>query len=146
MGLKNWVFGAFVFAAMPATAQPALLDANVASEAELSAIPQLSQPLIQAIIAKRPLASPIAFDQLLSSGLNEAQRKQVYGRVFVPLNLNTASIQDIMLIPGMNPRLAGEFREYRPYRAIGEFRHEIGKYIGKADVARLERYVFVPKK
>jgi len=34
-----------------------------------------------------------------------------------------------------------EFREYRPYQTIGQFGKEIGKYVDKKEVARLERYV-----
>ena len=40
-----------------------------------------------------------------------------------------------------------EFKEYRPYTSIEQFRREIGKYIDKdkreAELARLERYVVI---
>jgi hypothetical protein len=36
-----------------------------------------------------------------------------------------------------------EFEEYRPYRAMEQFRREIGKYVDQAEVARLERYVTI---
>jgi hypothetical protein len=36
-----------------------------------------------------------------------------------------------------------EFKEYRPYKNIEQFRREIGKYVDKKEVARLERYVAV---
>ena len=42
--------------------------------------------------------------------------------------------------------MSREFREYRPYRGISEFRREIGKYVDDAQVARFEQYVFVPIK
>jgi DNA uptake protein ComE-like DNA-binding protein len=70
--------------------------------------------------------------------------KDVYARVFLPINLNTASRDEIMLVPGMGPRMAHEFEEYRPYRALTQFRREIGKYVDENEVARLEQYVFVP--
>ena len=41
--------------------------------------------------------------------------------MFVPLYLNTATAEDIMLIPGMSRRMKAEFREYRPYRSMGQF-------------------------
>ena len=34
-----------------------------------------------------------------------------------------------------------EFKEYRPYSRIEQFRREIGKYVDDDEVARLERYV-----
>ena len=37
-----------------------------------------------------------------------------------------------------------EFLEYRPYTSIQQFRREIGKYVGDAQVAEYEKYVYVP--
>jgi radical SAM superfamily enzyme with C-terminal helix-hairpin-helix motif len=37
-----------------------------------------------------------------------------------------------------------EFQEYRPYVSIQQFRREIGKYVGEAQVAEWENYVYVP--
>jgi len=149
MRVTFWLLAALLFAAVPAAAQPKppLLNPNTATEAQLSTVPHLTPALIQVIAAKRPLASPTALDGVLAAGgLSQQQRQQVYTLMFVPLNLNTASVDDIMLIPGMSRRMMNEFREYRPYRAIGQFRFEIGKYVDKTEVARLERYVFVPGK
>ena len=64
--------------------------------------------------------------------------------MFVQINLNTASDEEILLIPGIGNRMLREFREYRPYKNIGQFRKEIGKYVDVKEVARLEQYVFVP--
>lgn len=133
-----------VAAAMPVTAQNMLINANTASEAQIASVPGLA-PLAAAIVAKRPYANPTALDAVLAQGkIAPEQRKLIYTRFWAPLNLNTATLDDIMLIPGMSPRMADEFREYRPYKSIGQFRYEIGKYVSKADVARLEQYVFVP--
>jgi DNA uptake protein ComE-like DNA-binding protein len=63
--------------------------------------------------------------------------------VFVPVGLNSASDEDILTIPGLGPRMLREFREYRPYTNIEQFRREIGKYVDDGEVARLERYVVV---
>jgi DNA uptake protein ComE-like DNA-binding protein len=63
--------------------------------------------------------------------------------VFVPIDLNTASDADILTIPGVGTRMLKEFKEYRPYKAMGQFRREIGKYASKQEVARLERYVAI---
>jgi len=61
----------------------------------------------------------------------------------VPININTATDAEILAIPGMGPRMLREFKEYRPYTSIEQFRREIGKYVDKNEVARLERYVTV---
>jgi DNA uptake protein ComE-like DNA-binding protein len=135
----------FLALALPAAAQNAgLVNVNTASEAQIAAVPGLA-PLAASIVAKRPYASPTAFDAVLAAGnIPPDQRKLLYQRIWAPMNLNTATMQDIMLIPGMSARMADEFREYKPYRSIGQFRYEIGKYVPKTEVARLEQYVFVP--
>jgi DNA uptake protein ComE-like DNA-binding protein len=134
----------FAFA-LPAVAQaPTLVNANTATEAQIATVPGLA-PIAAQIVAKRPYASPTALDAALGAGNIPADtRKLLYQRIWVPMNLNTATPADIMLIPGMTPRMMNEFREYKPYRSIGQFRYEIGKYVSKQEVARLEAYVFVP--
>jgi DNA uptake protein ComE-like DNA-binding protein len=60
-----------------------------------------------------------------------------------PININTATDAQILAIPGMGPRMLREFKEYRPYTSIDQFRREIGKYVDKAEVARLEQYITI---
>jgi DNA uptake protein ComE-like DNA-binding protein len=59
------------------------------------------------------------------------------------VNINTATDAQILAIPGMGPRMLREFKEYRPYTSIEQFRREIGKYVDKAEVARLEQYITI---
>ena len=61
----------------------------------------------------------------------------------VPININTATDSEILRIPGVGPRMLREFKEYRPYTSIEQFRREIGKYVDKAEVARLEKYIVI---
>jgi DNA uptake protein ComE-like DNA-binding protein len=61
----------------------------------------------------------------------------------VPININTATDAQILAIPGMGPRMLHEFKEYRPYTSIEQFRREIGKYVDKKEVARLEQYIVI---
>lgn len=61
------------------------------------------------------------------------------------IDLNTATDAQILAIPGMGPRMLREFKEYRPYTSMDQFRREIGKYVDKAEVARLEQYVYIKK-
>jgi radical SAM superfamily enzyme with C-terminal helix-hairpin-helix motif len=84
-----------------------------------------------------------AVDRVLASHLTEAERDSVYTRLWRPIDLNTASDDEILLIPGVGPRMQHEFEEYRPYNSIERFRREIGKYVDSTEVARLERYVTI---
>jgi DNA uptake protein ComE-like DNA-binding protein len=65
------------------------------------------------------------------------------GAAIVPININTATDAEILKIPGVGPRMLHEFKEYRPWTSIAQFRREIGKYVDKAEVARLEQYIVI---
>lgn len=121
-----------------------VLDANTANEKELLAVPHLDAALVKTIVERRPFASVAELNALLPKTLTADQRSELYGRVFVAINLNTASDQEILMIPGLGKRMLHEFLEYRPYKTLGQFRKEIGKYVDGKEVARLEQYVFVP--
>ena len=121
-----------------------VLDANLASEKDLLAVPNVTPAIAKAIESGRPFASVTPLNTLLSPSLKPDQLKQVYGKVFVPVNLNTASREEIVLIPGVGDRMLREFLEYRPYKTLSQFQREIGKYVDDKELARLEQYVFVP--
>lgn len=132
-----------VHAQAAATTAP-LLDANTATEAQIAAVPNLNATLARSIVGKRPFKSITELDALLTaSSLNRMQITEVYGRLFVPVNLNTGTDAEILLIPGIGNRMLREFKEYRPYAAIEQFRREIGKYVSREEVARMERYVVI---
>jgi DNA uptake protein ComE-like DNA-binding protein len=120
-----------------------LLDPDEATREELLAVPGVDASLADALIAGRPYTDMRAVDEVLATRLSEAERETVYGRLWKPLDLNTATGEEILLIPGVGERMEHEFEEYRPYRAIEQFRREIGKYVDEEEVARLEQYVTI---
>ena len=121
-----------------------IVDANAATEQQLSAIPQLTPAIVKNIMSRRPFPSITELDALLGQTLSAEQRTAVYGRLFVHLNLNTATREQILLIPNAGQRMVREFQEYRPYKSLAVFHREIDKYVDDAELARLEQYVFVP--
>ena len=121
-----------------------LLDANRATQQELMSVPHMNADYVKAILEKRPFANVTEFAAALTPALTKAQLTEVYGKVFVHLNLNTATDDEILSIPAaQSNRVLREFKEYRPYKAIDQFQREIGKYVSKEEVARLERYVVI---
>ena len=120
-----------------------IVDANLVTEAALAKLPHMNATLAKAVLAKRPFKTIKDLDTVLSS-LSKEQRTELYGKLFVPINLNTATDEEILLIPGVGNRMLREFKEYRPYTALAQFHREIGKYVDNTELARLEQYVFVP--
>ena len=121
-----------------------VLDANTASEKQLLSVPGLTPVLVKGILERRPFLTMTDLDALLGQSLSREQRTEIYRRLFVQINLNTAADAEILLIPSLGNRMLGEFKEYRPYKALAQFRREIGKYVDDKELTRLEQYVFVP--
>lgn len=129
-------------AAEPMT-EGGLLNPNTVTEEQLMALPGMTAELAGALIAGRPFANMLGVDEVLAAGLDEAAREELYGSLFLPLDLNNASEAELLLIPGVDDRMAYEFDEYRPYDGIERFRSEIGKYVDEDEVARFEKYIVI---
>jgi DNA uptake protein ComE-like DNA-binding protein len=124
-----------------------LLDANRATQQELMTVLHLNADLVKAILDKRPFANVTELAAVLTPPLTKVQLTEVYGKVFVHVNLNTATDDEITSIPAAQPaRILREFKEYRPYKSLADFHREMRKYWDEVEVSRLEQYVFVPVK
>lgn len=121
-----------------------VLNANVASEKELSALPHMSAALVKGLMERRPFLRVADLNAFLAQSLKPEQAKELYGKLFVQINLNNASDEEILMIPGTGKRMLREFKEYRPYKTLTQFHKEIGKYVDDKELARLAQYVFVP--
>lgn len=121
-----------------------IIDPNVAGAKELAALPHMNDELVKGIVAQRPFPGMTDLHAFLAKSLKKEQLTELYGRMFIHVNLNTASKEEILLIPGVGSRMLHEFEEYRPYPALAKFRREIDKYVDDKELARLEQYVFVP--
>ena len=126
-----------------ATADGELIDPDEASRDELMSVQGIDSTTAEAIIAARPIEDMTEVDAILAGSMDEAQRDEVYASLWKRIDLNTASDEEILLIPRIGDRMLHEFKEYRPYSQIEQFRREMGKYVDDEEVARMERYVEV---
>jgi len=121
-----------------------LVNPDLANEKELLSLPHMNATLVKDIMERRPFLKMSDLNSLLAPSLRKEQLAELYGKMFVQINLNTATQEEILLIPGVGKRMLHEFEEYRPYKTLAQFRKEIGKYVDQKELARLEQYVFVP--
>ena len=119
------------------------INLNTATREEIVLIPGAGNRMAREFAEYRPWRSFAQFDKEIGKYVGPAETARLAQYCFIPINLNTASDEDILSIPGLGPRMLREFKEYRPYKAIEQFRKEIGKYVGPKEVARLERYVTI---
>lgn len=119
------------------------VNLNTASDDELRLIPGVNDAVRAAITSHRPYETLAQFKRDLRGTVDDKELGRLEAYVYVPIDLNSASDSDIMSIPRMGQRMLKEFKEYRPYKAMAQFRREIGKYVDDKEVARLERYVTI---
>ncbi len=128
----------------PAAATSGMIDPNAVTAEELSGIQGVTPEIASAVVAARPYANMPALEKVLAkASLTEAQRDSIYSRLWTPIDLNTATDAEILLVPGVGSRMLHEFKEYRPWTSMDQFRREIGKYVDQNEVARMERFVSI---
>lgn len=147
--IRLLVFVVALFLAAPAAAQVGkslgVVDANTVAEADLAKMPGMTPAIAKAVVAARPFDNIVAFNTfLLGQKLTQEQANELFKNAFIHINLNTASGEEILLVPGAGKRMAREFAEYRPWKSYAQFDKEIGKYVDAKEVARLAQYTFIP--
>jgi DNA uptake protein ComE-like DNA-binding protein len=119
------------------------VNLNTGTREEILLIPGAGNRMAREFAEYRPWKSWAQFDKEISKYVGQPETDRLKQYVFIPVNLNTASDEDILSIPGTGPRMLREFKEYRPWKTKEQFEKEIGKYVGAGEVARLWRYVVI---
>jgi DNA uptake protein ComE-like DNA-binding protein len=95
------------------------------------------------LVVALPLTGRAAFAQTPTPSL-AASPAATPAATMTKINLNTATDEQILAVPGTGSRFLREFKEYRPYTSITQFRLQLGKYVSQDQVAAWEKYVYVP--
>jgi DNA uptake protein ComE-like DNA-binding protein len=119
------------------------VNLNTGTRDEILLIPGAGTRMAREFAEYRPWRTWGQFDKEISKYVGQPETDRLKQYVFIPVNLNTASDDDILSIPGAGQRMVREFKEYRPWKTKGQFDKEIGKYVGAKEVARLWRYVVI---
>jgi DNA uptake protein ComE-like DNA-binding protein len=120
------------------------INLNAASEAEMKLAPGVGDRMAHEFDEYRPWDGGMArFRREIGKYVDDEEVARLEQYVFIPLDLNSASREDMLTIPGVGDRMVHEFEEYRPYVNMAQFRREMGKYVDDAEVARLERYFII---
>ncbi len=125
------------------SADAGLLNPNDATAEQLASVMGLAAPAAEAVLAARPFDRVADLHAVVTAHVAEDGFDRVYSTLWVPIDLNTATGDEILLIPGVGERMRHEFEEYRPYTSMAQFRREIGKYVDGEELERLAQYVEV---
>jgi DNA uptake protein ComE-like DNA-binding protein len=117
------------------------INLNTATREEILLVPGAGPRMVREFAEYRPWKSWAQFDKEIGKYVGPEATAQLAQYGFIPVNLNTATDEDILTIPGAGPRMVREFKEYRPWKSWAQFDKEIGKYVGQKETDRLKRYV-----
>lgn len=119
------------------------INLNTASAEVIALIPGVGRRMTHEFEEYRPYLAMEQFRREIGKYVDDEELARLEQYTFVPLDLNTASDEEFLTIPGVGKRMVHEFVEYRPYKSIEQFRREIGKYVDDNEVTRLERYLTI---
>ena len=117
------------------------VNLNTGTREEILLIPGAGTRMVREFMEYRPWKTWAQFDKEIGKYVGQAETDRLKQYVFIPVNLNLATDDDILSIPGAGTRMVREFKEYRPWKAKAQFDKEIGKYVGAKETERLWRYV-----
>ena len=116
---------------------------NTTEEKDFKMIPGVGDKMAHEFEEYRPYISISQFKREIGKYVDEEEVARYLDYVFVPVELNTSSEDDIKALPGIGKKMTHEFLEYRPYKNLAQFRKEIGKYVDDKELTRLERLVYL---
>jgi DNA uptake protein ComE-like DNA-binding protein len=119
------------------------INLNTATRDEILLVPGAGTRMVREFAEYRPWKSWAQFDKEIGKYVGADATAKLAQYCFIPVNLNTATDEDILSIPGAGPRMVREFKEYRPWKSWAQFDKEIGKYVGAKETERLKRYVVI---
>jgi DNA uptake protein ComE-like DNA-binding protein len=119
------------------------VNLNTGTKEEILLIPGAGNRMVREFAEYRPWKTWGQFDKEIGKYVGQTETDRLKQYVFIPVNLNTATDEDILSIPGAGSRMVREFKEYRPWKTKEQFEKEIGKYVGAKETARLWRYVVI---
>jgi DNA uptake protein ComE-like DNA-binding protein len=118
---------------------PARVNINTASEQELAAIPGVGPKIVKELLEYRPYTSKEQFETELGKYLSADELAALEQHITLGLvNINTASKEDLVKVPGIGDKISKEIEEYRPYTSWAQFEAELGKYLSPEEVQALE--------
>ncbi len=125
--------------------QLGLVEPNVTADSTLLTLPGMNAAIVGALTGAKPLLSIVTVDSILGSqGMSASKRRELYGRMFVHVDLNRGSDAELLLIPGVEAKELKAIKAGRPWKTFEQFQADFGKATSAAEAARVAQYLFIP--
>jgi DNA uptake protein ComE-like DNA-binding protein len=124
------------------------VNLNTGTAEEFMLIPGAGKRFAHEFEEYRPWRNWAHFDKEIGKYIptnKEQELDRFRGYLFIPININTATDDLFLTIPGVGPKMVHEFKEYRPWKSKAHFDKEIGKYINnnQKELDRMWRFMVI---
>ncbi len=115
------------------------VNINTATKEELLAVPGVGPKLVDEFMEYRPFTSKEHFETELGKYLGKDELSMLEQHLTLGLvDINTATPEDLMKVPGIGEKIVAEIEEYRPFTSWAMFEEELGKYLDAGEIANLQ--------
>lgn len=118
----------------------ALMNPNEVEPSELAVVEGLPPAAADALMERRPFEDMQAVDAVLAEHLDQPARTEIYTLLWLPVSPNTATAEELLLIPGLEEPTRAIIEAGRPYADLVEFQQEVGQHLNAVELRRLVRY------
>jgi DNA uptake protein ComE-like DNA-binding protein len=119
------------------------INLNTGTGPEILLIPRVAKRMAHEFEEYRPWVSMAQFDKEIGKYVDATEVNRLKQYVFIPIDLNTATDDQLKTIPNLAANMLHELKEYRPWKTKAQFDKEIGKYVGPKETARIWRFVTI---
>lgn len=88
-----------------------MANPNLAKKSEPTALPGVTTTIAEQIIKARPISSNVEIDKITGDALSDKEKESLRAKLFLPINLNTASNDELGLFPRISLKMKHEFEE-----------------------------------
>jgi DNA uptake protein ComE-like DNA-binding protein len=121
------------------------INLNTGSPEEFMMVPGSGKRMSAEFAEYRPWKNWLQFDKEIGKYVGQQETDRFKQYMFIPINLNTASDELLLTIPGVTPAMVQGMKKARPWKAKDEdFEFILGKIVGAKDARRIGRYLATP--
>ena len=117
------------------------LNLHTATREEILLVPGAGTRMAREFPEYRPWKTWAQFDREISKYVGQEATDKLKQYVFIPMNANTATDEDLMTIPGMTAATVARLKQGRPYATKEAFEQAMARGSDAKEAARISRFL-----